>query len=128
MVRNLAIYAVLCVVPSALAGAAFASVRWYSGHRSRRRTEPAYPPIERIAADLRRLAGAVDSLPSGSTMVRRRGAKLAYDDALSLACRALRIPSMLTELPLGWEREVERLRAETRVAEAGLVIRGREPR
>jgi hypothetical protein len=89
---------------------------------------PVDPPIERVAASLRRLDREVLALPPGTPQARRRALQLAHDDLLVTACRALAIRHELDELPPGWDREVERLRVETCLEQAGLLIRDRRGR
>src|SRR5439155_2090655 len=84
---------------------------------------PTDPPIERVAASLRRLDREQSVLPPGTPQARRRALQMAYDDLLCSACRALAIQHELTSLPPGWDREVERLRVETSLERAGLCIR-----
>lgn len=83
-------------------------------------TAPAGPPIEVIAADLARLRAATVSAPPGTSHVRRVATLAAYDDALAQACVALGLPDTLSELPLGTDREAERLRVEVLLETAGL--------
>jgi hypothetical protein len=83
---------------------------------------PAEPPIEQVAASLRRVGRELAILPPGATQVRRRALLLAYDDLLQVACRELAIRHDLGEVG-GWDREVERLRVEVCLQEAGLQIR-----
>jgi hypothetical protein len=85
------------------------------------------PPIERIAADLRRLSAAVRPVPPGTPAVRRRGLQMAYDETLAAACRALDVQHSLGELADGVDREVERLRIEAALEEAGLRFRSAMP-
>jgi hypothetical protein len=86
------------------------------------------PPIERVAASLRRLDREAHGLPPGTPQARRRALQLAYDDLLATACRALSIRHELGELPPGWDLEIERLRVETCLEQAGLQIRDRRGR
>jgi len=81
------------------------------------------PPLERTAADLRRLALAVRTIPHGTPNTRRRALQMAYEDTLVIACRALDLPHSLGELPAGIDRELERLRVETALEAAGLRFR-----
>ncbi|MGZ8744420.1 MAG: hypothetical protein ACXWXO_16000 [Nocardioides sp.] len=55
-------------------------------------------------------------------MARRIGAVKAHDDLLADACRALVIENTLTGLPLGTDRDAERLRVEHELGEAGLQL------
>jgi len=84
---------------------------------------PADPPVQRLAADLRRLAAAVDQVPRGTTYARRKGLLAAYDDVLVTACRALEVPQSLSTLPYGMDRELERMRVEASLESAGLRFR-----
>jgi hypothetical protein len=77
-------------------------------------------PLERIAADLRRLRVEARSHEHGMPMAKYRGAVAAYDDALLDACRALDLPTELSTLPDGVERESERLRVEFELERAGI--------
>ncbi len=85
--------------------------------------EPVHRPVEAVAADLRRLARQLDVVPAGSPQVRRRGFQAAYDDVLREAAAQFAIPTTLAGLPPGFPRDVERLRVETALADAGLVVR-----
>lgn len=81
---------------------------------------PAGPPIEDVARSLRRLRPQVMAPAPGTTMARRRGTTMAYDDLLADAARALGVPDALTGLPEGTERDAERLRLEHLLREGGL--------
>lgn len=83
---------------------------------------PTRPPIQEIVRDLRRLARELATVPSGATQVRRRGLQLAYDEALVSACAALEVEHRLEESPLGWTRDVERLRVESALESCGVLI------
>lgn len=89
--------------------------------RLRHSSTPAGPPIERLAADLRRLRPLVDD-PSRSR-TQREGARLAYEEVLGDACRALGIDHRLGA-GRGLAAEVEVLRVEAALADAGLRIVG----
>src|SRR5262245_230396 len=71
---------------------------------------PAGPPIEKLAADLRRLArqrlGIATHSPVWAAAVTH-----AYDDRLATVCRELEIPEHLGELA-GVDLEIERVRVE----------------
>ena len=81
------------------------------------------PPVERIAQDLRRLRPEARRPCQGTAYAKHRGVLGAYDDLLLDASRALEVPTTLAALPEGIEREAERLRLESELERAGLVIR-----
>ncbi len=78
-------------------------------------------PLERVAADLRRLAHELAVVPSGTPIARRRGLLAAYDDVLLEAADVLEVPHQLTSVPEP-AREVERLRLLASLEAAGLVV------
>jgi hypothetical protein len=116
----------------ALMGLAF---RLFSGQllldlRARRRARrpeapplPVHRPVEAVAADLRRLARQLEVVPAGSPQVRRRGFQAAYDDVLCEAAAQFGVPTTLRGLPPGFARDVERLRVQTALTDAGLAVR-----
>ena len=81
---------------------------------------PAGMPIERIAADLRRIRPEVLLPAAGTPMARRRAIVAAYDQALLDACRALDVPTELDSVTDAFERESERLRTEAELERAGV--------
>jgi len=81
---------------------------------------PAGMPIERIAADLRRIRPQTLRLAAGTPMVRRRAIVAAYDEALLDACRALDVPTELGRISDPLELESERLRTEAELQRAGV--------
>jgi hypothetical protein len=81
-------------------------------------TEPADPPIEQVAADLRRLANQRAAVARRSE-IWFAAIERAYDDRLRVACRELRLEEHLTELD-GIDREIERVRVEGSVQAAGV--------
>ena len=86
-------------------------------------TPPPVPegmPIERIAADLRRIRPQTLRLAAGTPMTRRRAIVAAYDEALLDACRALGVPTDLGRISDALERESERLRTEAALERAGV--------
>ena len=83
---------------------------------------PTGPAIEDVARALRRLRPEVMTPAPGTTMARRRGTTMAYDDLLGEAARALAVPDALSGLPEGTDRDAERLRLEHQVREAGLAL------
>lgn len=95
------------------------------GARLRRRRhgpEPACPPIERLAADLRRVHRTLAEFPPGTPAVRRRATREAYDALLVQACTALEVPHHLDGTGEGIDREVERLRVEEALRTAGIRV------
>ena len=77
-------------------------------------------PIERIAADLRRIRPQALRPPTGTPYSRRLAIVAAYDDALLDACRALGVSTELDRITDALERESERLRAEHELGKAGV--------
>lgn len=81
------------------------------------------PPIEQLAADLRRVHRILRHLAPGTPIVRWRATRQAYDALLMQACAAVEVGHRLDELPPeGFEREMERLRIEEALRSAGLVV------
>ena len=83
---------------------------------------PAGMPIERIAADLRRIRPQALTPTAGMPMVRRKAIAAAYDEALLDACRALNVPTELDRMTDALERESERLRTEAELERAGVAF------
>lgn len=81
---------------------------------------PPRVPLEKITADLCRLSTALRDVPPEASRARKRGLLLAYDDVLGKAALALDVPEALAGLPLGMDRDLERLRVETDLRDAGL--------
>ncbi|NEK85398.1 hypothetical protein GCU60_17770 [Blastococcus saxobsidens] len=100
--------------------------RWLELRAARRSAArgpaPSGRPLERVAADLRRLGRQVDLVPAGAPMARRRGLLAAYDDVLLEAAGMLGVPTSLTSCPEGRAREVERLRLVAELRGAGLRV------
>jgi len=92
--------------------------------------QPDGPPLEELAATLRRLHPAVRSPRAETPTVRQQGILAAYDGVLVAAAAALDVPTTLTELPDGLDHEAERLRVEHELQQAGLswqVTESRQP-
>lgn len=81
---------------------------------------PSGPPLERLAADLRRLRPEARTPSPGVAMARQRGIVAAYDQVLLATATALDVPTTLDELADGIDREAERLRLEHALEVAGL--------
>lgn len=84
---------------------------------------PSGPPIERIAADARRIRAQLQHPPPDVPVARMRGWREAYDDVLVAACQALALEQRLGVLPEGTERDLERERVERMLEGAGLLLR-----
>lgn len=83
---------------------------------------PSGPPLEQLAADLRRLYPAAHFPGRGVRMPKQRGVLMAYDQRLVESARALGLATHLAECPLeGYDRAAERLRVEIALGDAGLV-------
>ena len=78
------------------------------------------PPLEKLAADLRRLRAEVRSPRPGVAMAKQRGIVAAYDEVLVETARALGVPTTLADVPQGLDHEAERLRLEHALEQAGL--------
>lgn len=88
--------------------------------RPRRAQRTQVQPVERLAADLHRLAVHLDKVERSDDMhrvARLRAASLAYDDVLKSACRTLDV-EVPESTPL---HPVERLQTEAALAQCGLV-------
>ena len=82
--------------------------------------ELAGPPIERVAADLRRLCRQRREIAHRSP-VWFSAVQRAYDDRLRLACRELRVEEHMSELT-GVDLEIERIRVEGALQSAGMAV------
>ena len=82
-------------------------------------------PLERLAADLRRLREVVrgDAHRSAAQQI---GNRLAYDQVLMQACSMLEIEHELREQTSGMERDIERLRVEAELERAGMTVTARD--
>jgi hypothetical protein len=79
-----------------------------------------HPPIEQVAADLRRLHDQLERLPAGASFIRCNGVRRAYDEVLVIACDELEVSTRLSSLPEGKMRDLERSRVEFMLGECGL--------
>ena len=87
---------------------------------------PAGPPLQKLAADLRRLRPEVRFPRQGVTMARQRGIVAAYDQTLVQTAEALGLATTLAELPDGIDRGAERLRLEAALERAGISLQEQE--
>jgi hypothetical protein len=81
-------------------------------------------PIEKVAADLRRLRRQRTGIAQRSP-IWRTAIEDAYDDRLCLACERLGIAEHLMQLA-GVDREIERVRLEGELQAAGIALNGYE--
>jgi len=102
-----------------------AALRWLIGAYERFHPpppQPVGPPIQRIAADLRRIAGHLDQLvaagPIPGRILRVQATTAAYDDTLLRACRALDVDTDGLSSPMS---STQRLQTEAALSGAGLV-------
>jgi hypothetical protein len=79
-------------------------------------------PIESLAADVQRLRRSLIEAPPRAPLVRQRGLYLAYDQALVAVADTLEVSHTLEHLPLGAQRDVERLELEAELEQAGLKL------
>ncbi|MET0524723.1 MAG: hypothetical protein ABWZ91_07985 [Nocardioides sp.] len=84
---------------------------------------PTGPPIERLAADARRIRAEIRRAPSGIPVAKMRGWLEAYDDVLMTACHTLELEQRLGTLPEGSEHDMERERVERMLERHGLPLR-----
>jgi hypothetical protein len=96
----------------------------YALRGNRVQCDPAHRPIQLVAADLRRLSRQLSLVPAGAPLVRWRALWSAYDAVLAEAARILEVPQILALTPVGIARDIERLRVESALEAAGLVVRG----
>jgi hypothetical protein len=117
------------LAPTVVLGAIFALPKWVAAASEARRRRlrrlgklvtPSGPPLERLAADLRRLR--VQRTDRDRSRVQREGARLAYQDVIRQTATALGIAHDLDATMSRFGREVELLRVEQALLNAGLVL------
>lgn len=118
---NLVLYLVVAVAPTAALWALLRLPRLVRRLRHPRVVAQG-PPIEAIAADLRRVRRVLRCYQPGTPAGRRLGARQAYDQLLMQACRAVEVEHRLDTLPEGVDRDIERLRVEESLRGAGLQL------
>ena len=91
--------------------------------RALRRVQGA--PLERLAADLRRLREVIRA-DAHRSAAQQLGNRLAYDQVLMQACSMLEIEHDLREDTTGMERDIERLRVEAELERAGVTVTERD--
>ena len=80
---------------------------------------PVHRPIEQVGADVRRLRGAFAH--EGMRFAKWEGTRRAYDGVLAEAADSLELPHVLADLPPGVDLDLERLRVEQLLEDAGLL-------
>ena len=118
--------ALIVVTPSALFWVGLQLPKLVDAVRERQRARraadgPQGPPLEQLAADLRRLRGEL-VYRKPTTNLRLTALLEAYDGALESMCERLELPTQLRELPLGRDRDLERLRTEADIEDAGIPL------
>jgi hypothetical protein len=83
---------------------------------------PEHRPIERIAADLRRVRRTLAAFEPGTSAVKKIAARQAYDALLVQACAALEVEHRLHTVPEGMDRDIERFRVEECLRRQGLSV------
>ena len=82
---------------------------------------PAGPSLDQIEEDLRRLNRSRQAVPVRESPLWSDVVERAYDQRLCLACRCLGLAEHLEPLR-GMDRDLERLRVETALEDAGLSL------
>ncbi len=120
VVELVLVLALMPVAGYALIGA-WRAAHWIGEVRARRNAAPAVP-IERLAADLRRLRAELDDTETRASLTakhhRVQALRSAYLDALSTACRRLDVPP-----PPGNPPQAEIYRVEAALRQRGLDVR-----
>jgi hypothetical protein len=84
------------------------------------RLEPQARPIEKIAADLRRLGNRFHALDPHASFSKTEAVRSAYDKTLAECCEALGLTHLLGILPAGPELDAERERVEEQLTHSGV--------
>jgi hypothetical protein len=103
-------------------------LRWRdrSLFRRRRPLRNQGPPLERVAADLRRLRAAL-AHDEGRSAAHQLGSRMAYDEILKQACAMLDVEHELDQETTGIERDLERFRIEAVLESIGVVLTQNPP-
>lgn len=81
------------------------------------------PSLRQVQAELRRLNAQRLGGPTGGSQLWTAAVERAYDQWLQLACRYLSVTAHLPVAGDDVDRDIERLRLEEKLADAGLRIR-----
>jgi hypothetical protein len=82
-------------------------------------------PLERLAADLRRLREVLRA-DAHRSAAQQLGNRMAYDQVLMQACSMLEIEHELRDDTTGIERDIERFRVEAELERAGVAVSDRD--
>ncbi len=98
-------------------------LRWRdrSLFRRRRPLRSKGPPLEKVAADLRRLRAEL-AHDAGRSAAHQLGSRIAYDAILTQACTMLDVEHELDQETMGIERDLERFRIEAVLESVGVVL------
>ncbi|MGI8458083.1 MAG: hypothetical protein ACR2LI_08220 [Propionibacteriaceae bacterium] len=98
-------------------------LRWkdHSLFRRRRPLRRKGPPLEKVAADLRRLRAELTH-DEGRSAAHQLGSRMAYDVILKQACGMLGVEHELDQETVGIERDLERFRIEAVLESVGVVL------
>ncbi|MEJ7703843.1 MAG: hypothetical protein WKF47_09310 [Geodermatophilaceae bacterium] len=126
MIGTVLLFALLALVLCAplFAPALLHAVRDRLEDRRDRRAmrRPVIAPVGQYVDDLRRLSRELAALPAGAPFARQHGTQLAYDTVLTRLAAALDVDTALASAPVGWARDLERLRTEDAIYAMGLRI------
>lgn len=119
-------YTLIAIAPVVLLWLALRLPRMVSAVRDRRAVRrreqtPQGLPIERLAVDLWRLRSELVTQPPAN-YVRRTALLSAYDTVLTATCARLEIRTELGTVSSWQDLELERLRAEAAIEQAGLPL------
>lgn len=128
---RIAAFVLLTLAPFVLLWAAInagAIAKWIAERWERRFPKPVPPgrPIEKLAAELRRLSARLRE-PANGTWTNISGVQLAYDQVLVEAGHAVGVQASLDGLS-GMNRELERARIEVELTRAGMAISAQDVR
>lgn len=123
LVSLFVLLALICIAPTAVPAVLRLIERRLEAGRERRWAEtPKVAPVGELVDGLRRLSRELATLPAGTPWARHNGTQMAYDNLLVRLCFALEIDGQLATAPIGWERNMERLRMEEAIHACGLRI------
>jgi hypothetical protein len=121
-VGNLVLFVIAVIAPTLLFWLLLQVPKAVDHFHRKRGPVATCPPIEQLAADLRRVHRILAEYPPGTPALRRRATRQAYDALLVQACSAVEVVHRLDSIAEGMDREVERLRVEDALREAGIRV------